>query len=127
MSSLFSLGSQIQQRLSRRQALRHASAGFGFLALADLLGGGAARAADQATKPVGPLAPKPPHFKAKAKRIIFLYMDGATSQMDTWEYKQKLQDNDGKSGPGGGKLVASKFKFQQHGETGTWLYPRAVH
>ena len=126
MSSLFSLGSQIQQPLSRRQALRHASAGFGFLALADLLGRGTVRAADQAPTPVGPLAPKPPHFKAKAKRIIFLYMDGATSQMDTWEYKQQLQANDGKSGPGGGKLVASKFKFQQHGETGTWvseLYP----
>ena len=70
--------------------------------------------------------PKPPHFPAKAKRIIFLFMQGATSQMDTWEYKPQLQKDDGKVGPGGGTLTGSKFKFAQHGQTGTWvseLYP----
>ncbi len=74
----------------------------------------------------GPLAPKPPHFPVKAKRIIFLFMQGALSQMDTWDYKPKLQQDDGKVGPGGGTLVGSKFKFAQYGETGTWvseLYP----
>jgi hypothetical protein len=53
-------------------------------------------------------------------------MQGATSQVDTWEYKPKLQENDGKVGPGGGTLVGSKFKFSQHGQSGTWiseLYP----
>lgn len=53
-------------------------------------------------------------------------MEGATSQMDTWEYKPKLQEDDQKVGPGGGTLTASKFKWAQHGQTGTWvseLYP----
>ena len=73
--------------------------------------------------------PKPPHFPAKAKRIIFLFMEGAMSQMDTWEYKPQLQKDDGKAGPGGGTLTASKFQFAQHGQTGTWvseLYPNVA-
>ena len=68
-----------------------------------------------------PLAPKAPHFPAKAKRIIFLFMEGAMSQMDTFEYKPQLQKDDGKAGPGGGTLTASKFKFKQHGQTGSWV------
>ena len=43
------------------------------------------------------------------------------SQMDTFEYKPQLQKDDGKAGPGGGTLTASKFKFRQHGQTGTWF------
>jgi hypothetical protein len=117
--------------LSRRQALRSVGAGFGYLALADLLGKsapGLARAAEVAsTAPrPGPLAPKVAHFPAKAKRVIFLFMQGAVSQMDTFEYKAQLQKDDGKVGPGGGTLTGSKFKFKQHGQTGTWmseLYP----
>jgi hypothetical protein len=100
--------------LSRRQLLRSAGAGFGYLALAGMLGENAARAA-------GPLAPKAPHSTPKAKRIIFLFMEGAMSQMDTLEYKPRLQKEDGKVSPGGGTLTASKFKFQQHGKTGTWV------
>lgn len=112
--------------LSRRQALQTAGAGFGWLALAGLLGRESVRANEAAPAKPGLLAPKKPHFAAKAKRIIFLFMEGATSQMDTWEYKPKLQEDGGKVGPGGGTLTASKFKFAQHGETGTWvseLYP----
>src|SRR5262245_61665240 len=110
--------------LSRREVLKTASAGFGYLALASLLGQEAARAA-VGEKPK-PLAPKAPHFRAKAKRIIFLFMEGAMSQVDTWEHKPRLQKDDGKVGPGGGTLVGSKFKFKQHGQSGTWvseLYP----
>ncbi len=104
---------------SRRQALRTASAGFGMVALAGMLGQQARGAADK-TAPK-PLAPKEPHFKAKAKRIIFVFMQGAMSQMDTFEYKPKVQAEGGKPGPGGGTLTASKFKFQQYGETGSWF------
>jgi hypothetical protein len=104
--------------LSRREALKCAGAGFGYVALAGMLGDAAARPAGE--KP-GPLAPKAPHFQAKAKRIIFLFMEGALSQMDTWEHKPRLQTSDGKDGPGGGVLVASRFRFRQHGQTGTWL------
>src|SRR5205085_918357 len=90
------------QPLSRRQVLKTAGAGFGYLALAGMLGqsaraGGAGR----------PLAPRQPHFRARAKRIIFLFMEGAMSQMDTWEYKARLQRSDGQVGPGGGTLTAS--------------------
>src|SRR5262245_60352625 len=118
---------------SRRAALKTASAGFGYLALAGLLDQETprARAATTQRAQPGPLAPKPPHFAAKAKRIIFLFMEGATSQMDTWEYKPQLQQDGGKVGPGGGILTASKFKFHQHGRNGTWiseLYPNlAAH
>jgi hypothetical protein len=96
--------------------LKTAGGGFGYVALAGLLGENAARA--EAAKP---LAAKLPHFRVKAKRIIFLFMEGAMSQMDTWEHKLRLQSEDGKPGPGGGNLVASKFKFKQHGQSGTWV------
>lgn len=115
--------------LSRRQVLRNAGTGFGMLALAGLLGEAApkARAADRSAP--GPLAPRVAHFPVKAKRIIFLFMNGAMSQMDTFDYKAQLQKDDGKVGPGGGTLTGSKFKFAQHGETGTYvseLYPNVA-
>ena len=103
--------------LSRRQALKSAGAGFGMVALAGMLGH-QARAAEKTPKP---LAPKAPHFPAKAKRIIFVHMNGSMSQMDTFEYKPKLQKDGGKPGPGGGTLTASKFRFRQYGETGSWF------
>ena len=117
--------------VSRRRALKAAGTGFGYLALAGMLGQSAAKAragSDQIPAP-GPLAPKPAHFPAKAKRIIFLFMSGAISPMDTWDFKPQLQKDDGKVGPGGGVLTASRFKFNRHGETGTWvseLYPRVA-
>src|SRR4029078_9751290 len=60
---------------------------------------------------------------------IFLFMEGAMSQLDTFEHKARLQKEDGKVAPGGAILTASKFKFAQHGETGTWvseLYPNVA-
>lgn len=113
---------------SRRTALQAAGTGFGYLALAGMLGLQQPKSA-RAEAPSAPLAPKPQQIPAKAKRIIFLFMEGAMSPVDTFEYKAKLQDNDGKPGPGGGKLVASKFKFAQHGKSGTWvseLYPNVA-
>jgi hypothetical protein len=116
--------------LTRRDALKSAGAGFGLVALAGLIGQSAAKrslAAEGRPPAESLLTPKSPHFPVKAKRIIFLFMEGATSQLDTWEYKPKLQAADGKFGPGGGVLTASKFKFARHGQTGTWvseLYPQ---
>lgn len=114
---------------SRRQILSSASAGFGLVALAALIGRRAARAeerggaaaADATSGELQPLTSKKSHFPAKAKRIIFVHMNGAMSQHDTFEYKPQLQADDGKPGPGGGKLTGSKFKFQQYGETGSWF------
>jgi hypothetical protein len=105
--------------ISRRQALKSAGAGFGYLALAGMLGEPAAPADTRV--PPGPLAPRQPHFRVRAKRIIFLFMEGAMSQMDTFEYKAQLQKDDGKVAPGGATLTASKFRFHRYGQTGTWV------
>jgi hypothetical protein len=108
--------------VSRRQALKSAGAGFGYMALAGMLAAQAQKSARAASADAKrPLAARSPHFTPKAKRIIFLFMEGCISQMDTFEYKPVLQASDGKVGPGGGVLTASKFKFQQHGQTGTWM------
>src|SRR3954463_13111983 len=90
--------------LSRRQMLMQAGAGFGYLALQGLLGQQAMAAglasasatpgSPGAIKPVtsmSPLAAKLPHFAAKAKRVIFLFMQGGPSHLDTFDYKPKLQ------------------------------------
>ena len=103
--------------ISRRQALKSASASFGMVALAGLIGQQAG-ADDKVAKP---LAPKKPHFPAKAKRLIFVHMNGSMSHHDTFDYKPQLIKDTGKVGPGGGTLVASKFKYAQHGETGSWF------
>src|SRR6516165_4160547 len=107
--------------LSRRQLLKSAGAGFGYLAMAGMLGEQAARAGGDRQAGAGPLPPRRPHFRARAKRIIFLFMEGAMSQMDTWEYKPVLQASDSHVGPGGGTLTASKFRFAPHGQSGTWV------
>jgi hypothetical protein len=97
--------------------LQTASCGFGFLALADLCTRAAAADAQN------PLAAKPPHFKARAKRVIFLFMAGAPSHVDTFDYKPKLQADDGKAVAKGNprKLLKSPFKFSQQGKSGLWF------
>ncbi|MCC7373393.1 MAG: DUF1501 domain-containing protein [Verrucomicrobiales bacterium] len=108
--------------LSRRSVLKSAGGGFGYLALAGLLGqAGLKSRAASAAAAVNPLLPRAPHFAAKAKRIIFIFMEGAMSGHDTFDYKPELQKNDGKGAPGGGKLTASKFAFKQYGQTGSWF------
>ena len=107
--------------LSRRNVLKSAGAGFGYLALAGLLGTTTTKLLAGDAKPINPLAPKRPNFKPRAKRIIFVYMSGAMSQFDTFDYKPSLQKDDGKSGPGGGIITGSKFAFKQYGQTGSWF------
>ncbi|MBN9120276.1 MAG: DUF1501 domain-containing protein [Planctomycetes bacterium] len=106
------------QPLSRRQALKSAGAGFGYLALTGLLAEQARAAEKPAPKP---LAPREPHFRAKAKRLIFVHMNGAMSHHDTFDYKPQLVKDNSKPGPGGGTLTASKFKWKQYGQTGSWF------
>ena len=96
--------------LTRRDMLKTVSAGFGWLAFQGLAGH-----ADAAQ-----LAVKVPHFAPKAKRVIFLAMQGGPSHMDTFDYKPKLQEDDGKSGEKG-RLFASPFTFSQHGQSGLWI------
>lgn len=104
--------------LSRRDLLKTASCGFGYLAFAGLC---ADAKADDASHP---LAPKTPHFTPRAKRVIFLFMQGGPSHVDTFDYKPRLAADNGKTVDGKGKgrkLLKSPFKFSQHGKSGLWL------
>ena len=107
--------------ISRREMLKTASCGIGLVALADLC----ARSAAASESTSNPLAAKPPHFKARAKRVIFMFMGGAPSHVDTFDYKPRLQADSGKTsdakGNKGRKLMKSPFKFSQHGKSGLWL------
>jgi hypothetical protein len=107
-----------QLGVSRRDLLKGASCGFGYMAFAGL-----STMAAEAEK--GPLAPKAPHFGAKAKRVIFLCMRGGPSHVDTFDYKPQLAKDDGKPGRTrggrGGTLLGSPWEFSQHGESGLWI------
>src|SRR5262245_52536249 len=85
-------------RASRRQMLKSADCGFGSLALTDLLCR-TSPAADANSAVAEPLAPKPPQFVAKASQVIFLFMHGGPSQIDTFDYKPLLERDHGKPLP----------------------------
>jgi hypothetical protein len=115
---------------SRREFLGRIGNGFGLLALAGLLNETDARAA--VIDPRRPLAPRPGHFPAKAKSVIWLFMNGGQSHVDTWDYKPELTRRDGQALPNFdnatgffpdqvGGLMKSPFKFAQHGQSGTWV------
>ncbi len=101
---------------SRRTLLSHFGTGLGMLALPELLQGSKT-----------PLAQKPTHFPAKAKHIIHVYLNGGPSQVDTWDYKPRLNDFYGKPLPVShpterevGVALPSPFKFRRYGESGLW-------
>jgi hypothetical protein len=107
----------IHSLLSRRSLLKSSVAGFGYLAFAGVSSLAAAKN--------NPLAPKPPHFKARAKRVIFLCMEGAPSHVDTFDYKPRLSKEDGKPLPNAraasARLMASPWKFKRYGQCGHWI------
>lgn len=122
---------------NRRDMLRFCANGFGAVALTALMNdrafgtGPAAAGIDPAGS--NPLAPKEPHFPAKAKNVIFLYMDGGPSQVDTFDYKPTLEKYHGqdprqvigKLAPTQfdniGKVLKNQWEFKQHGESGHWV------
>ncbi|RUL83389.1 DUF1501 domain-containing protein [Tautonia sociabilis] len=122
---------------TRREFVWQTGMGFTSLGLIDLLSrdgffSGSARADGDA--PGGysnPMAPKAPHFEPKAKSVIFLFMYGGPSHVDTFDYKPDLLRYDGQTiavktkGRGGskneGRIVGPKWPFQQHGESGQWV------
>ena len=127
---------------TRREFLWEAGAGFTGLALTGLLSldgffAQSAAAADQTGTLANPLAPKKSHFPAKAKSVIFLFMYGGPSQVDTFEYKPKLYELDGKTVPvktfgrGGkkneGRVIGPKWKFKQYGKSGKWVSDLLPH
>jgi hypothetical protein len=114
--------------MNRREALQRLACGFGYVALAGLASQQAARAA------ANPLAPRLPHFAPRAKRVIFLFMAGGVSHVDSYDYKPKLYTDDGKmldfldqraiakTGMGATQRVMKPlWDFKQRGQNGAWV------
>lgn len=118
--------------LRRRDMLQSTAAGFGHVALMAMLGSlttGSRASAEQRTMPESgsPLAARMPHLPARAKRIIFLFMKGGPSHVDTFDPKPLLDRDHGKPPPfalprvtfaAQGSLLRSPWKFRQHGQSG---------
>ena len=115
--------------MTRRDWLSQSAAGFGGLALAAMMAQQRARA--DASRAADPMAVRPPHFPAKAKSVIFLYMDGGPGQMDTFDPKPRLRAEHGQSIQLPelpttvfnitDKVFGSPFEFAQHGQSGLWV------
>ena len=92
--------------MTRRALFCRIGGGFGALGLAgvladpgSLVGAAPALAGGEATIPADPLAPRPPHFPARAKRVIFLFMNGGPSHVDTFDPKPALEKHAGQARP----------------------------
>ena len=120
---------------TRRHFFGRCGVGLGAIALASLLADGALAAG---TKPVNPLAPKPGHFPAKVKSVIYLFMAGGPSQLELFDYKPALQKYDGQPAPESllkgkrfafmdtfakepPKLLGSRREFRQYGKSGLYM------
>ena len=117
--------------MSRREMLARTGAGFGAVALAALASewqsAAAASLASRHSPGSNPLAPRPPQFPARAKQVIFLFMDGGPSQVDTFDPKPRLTEEHGqpfkmKMEPtqfnNNGSTLGSPWKFAQYGQSG---------
>jgi Protein of unknown function (DUF1501) len=126
--------------LTRREMFQRAGGGFGLIGLAGLLQAEGlldasvrADAGDLQTRSLNPMAPRAPHSRARAKRVIWLFINGGPSQVDTWDYKPALAKWDGKSmrefdpnfknttgffKDAVGGLMKSPFQFSPQGECG---------
>src|SRR4051812_42327999 len=114
--------------LARRWFLKDCAVGLGAAAMGELLSTGALKAGDA---PTGPLTPRPGHFPAKAKNVIFLFMAGAPSHLELFDNKPELAKWNGKLPPAellkgyraafinpNSTLLGPKFKFARHGQSG---------
>jgi len=125
----------LDARLSRRALLRRASNGFGALAMTALLGESARGALSKSDTASArrPLEPQASHFSPRARSVIFLFMEGAVSQVDSFDYKPmlaKYHGQDPRKAIGKlektqfadvGKVLKSPWNFRQHGECGAWI------
>ena len=115
-------------QMTRRKALGTLACGFGSLAFSGL-------AAQSARAAANPLAARLPHFSPRAKRVIFIFMQGGPSHVDTFDYKPELESHDGamhafddarvfaNTGKKGvsQRIMKSPWKFSRHGQTGQWV------
>ena len=120
-------GRFIPSPLTRREMLRRCGAGFGAVALAALVGDRAFGATPQPPALPGPFAPRPPHFAPKARNVIFLFMEGGVSQVDSFDPKPLLAKEHGKPFKmnveptqfnANGNTHASPWEFREHGRSG---------
>jgi len=128
-------------QITRRHFFRDCRMGVGKIALASLLTSSAARAgSSDAASHANPMAPRAPHYAPKAKAVIHLFMAGAPSQLDMFDFKPKLKEYEGKPVPPeviGGQRYAfirpdanclgPQFKFAKHGQSGAELSEVLVH
>ncbi len=125
--------------VSRRWFFQECGVGLGAIALSQLLGI-TAKAAAEKQAAHNPLAPKQPHYQPKAKRVIFLFMAGAPSHLELFDYKPQLAKFDGTLPPPdlikgyraafinpSSKLLGPKFKFSKHGKSGAELSELLPH
>lgn len=117
--------------VTRRHFFRECGVGLGKMALASLLTGRLVGAGANSAVATGPLAARAPHFPAKAKRVIHLFMAGAPSQLDMFDFKPKLADLEGQPLPesvvGGQRyafirpdaaVLGPQYRFARHGQSG---------
>ncbi len=134
------LRTEAAKYITRRWFLQQCGVGLGSIALASLLGGRESFGAAARPAAVDPLAPRLPHFQSKAKRVIYLFMGGAPSQLDLFDHKPSLKKYNGQPVPKevvmGQKyafikpdaaLFASEFKFAKHGQSGAELSEALPH
>jgi hypothetical protein len=117
--------------LQRRDFLAHLGSGLGGIALASLVSAPPTRGATPIRpniRPEAPLAVRPPHFTAKAKRVLHIFCSGGCSHLDTWDYKPEMIKRHGQDLPGAsglitfqgaqGKLTRSLYDWKQYGQCG---------
>jgi uncharacterized protein (DUF1501 family) len=136
------IAEEYQRFVTRRWFFKQCGVGLGAIALRELLGGKspAAEAASPASASANPLAPKLPHFAAKAKRVIFLFMAGGPSHLELFDNKPELAKWNGKLPPAellkgyraafinpNSTLLGPKYKFARHGQSGAELSELLPH
>src|SRR5712672_3227340 len=130
--------SEYLRTITRRHFLKNCGIGLGTVALASLVN--EKLFAGESAAAANPLAPKAPHFPAKAKHVIYLHMAGSPSQLDLFDYKPKLQELNGQPCPesifkkerfafikGVPKMLGTPHKFERHGKCGMELSQLLPH
>ncbi len=118
---------RVQEVRSRRELLARAGGGLGMLALPSLLGSSRSSGADELPGAINPLAARQGHFAARAKAVIWLFMEGAPSAVDMFDPKPELTRRDGQKididvfNGNPGPLMKSPFRFERYGERGAWF------
>src|SRR5687768_10357356 len=133
------IAAEARKLVARRWFFRECGVGLGTIALASLLGARRGFGEDVVAKattptPKNPLAPRLAHYAPRAKRVIYIFMAGAPSHLDLYDYKPELEKRNGQLPPAGllkdyraafinpnSALLGPKYKFAKHGQSGAEL------